>query len=113
MDKEEERVRKQEFMLRNFSDHRQAVSQGLSSGNRLYTKGIKMMENKDRKATQEKIVKEHEEVKDCTFKPRFLTVKSSWNKNENERRAVSQVDKQTGYVAPRFEELYAKGKEKE
>jgi len=48
---EAETLRKQEFMLRNFTEHRHSVSNDLSSANRMYTKGIKMKENKDRLIT--------------------------------------------------------------
>ena len=91
-EREEERQRKQEFMLRSFSEHRHSVSLGLTSGNRMYTKGIKMIENKDREITQEKAKREHEEIKDCTFKPKLLTKKSDWSKNEQKRRSLSQMD---------------------
>ena len=71
LEREEEKLRKQEFMLRSFSDHRHSVSHGLVSGNRMYTKGIKMIENKDRIMTQAKANRDHDETKDCTFKPQL------------------------------------------
>ena len=69
-------------MLRSFSDHRHSVSHGLVSGNRMYTKGIKMIENKDRVMTQAKANRDLDETKDCTFKPQLLTKKSNWSRNE-------------------------------
>ena len=66
---ENEKHRKNEFMLRNFVEHRHSVSQGLTTGNRMYAKGIKMRDNKERKACQAQMIREHNEVQDCTFKP--------------------------------------------
>ena len=79
-------------MLRSFSDHRHQVSHGITSCNRMYTKGIKMIENKDRIMTQTKANREHAEVKDCTFKPKLITKKSEWSRNEQKRRAVSEIE---------------------
>ncbi len=56
-------------MQKTFEEHRISVSQGLSSGNRMYTKGIKMIENKDRMIMQAKVYKDHDEIQDCSFKP--------------------------------------------
>ena len=78
-----------------------------------------MIENKDRMMTQEKAKKERDEVKDCTFKPNtVLTKKSTASRNEQKRRAVSQIEVQganwpVNMIAPRYEELYEKGKEKD
>lgn len=46
-----ENTRKQEFILRNFSAHRQAAHRSTPAGRRMYTKGIKSRENKIRMAT--------------------------------------------------------------
>ena len=35
----------------------------------MYTKGIKMIENKDRMIMQAKVYKDHDEIQDCSFKP--------------------------------------------
>ena len=79
-----------------------------------------MIENKDRIMTQAKANRDHDETKDCTFKPQLQTKKSNWSRNESKRRAVSQLEvkgsqQQEAAVifAPRYEELYEKGKIKE
>lgn len=79
-----------------------------------------MIENKDRVMTQAKANRDLDETKDCTFKPQLLTKKSNWSRNESKRRAVSQLEvkgsqQQEAAVifAPRYEELYEKGKIKE
>ena len=58
----------------------------------MYTKGIKMKENKDRLIAQANVLKERIETKGCTFKPKLLTAGSKWGKNEKKRRAVSMAD---------------------
>ena len=58
----------------------------------MYTKGVKMIENKDRIMTQAKATREHAEIKDCTFKPKLVTKKSDWSRKEQKRRAVSQLE---------------------
>ena len=67
-----ENSRKQEYMLKTFTAHRKsAASQDNSAGNRMYTKGIKMRENKERLVTQAMTYKTKIEVKGCTFKPKL------------------------------------------
>ena len=108
----EEATRKQEYMLKEFKEHRHSVSQGLNPTSSIYTRGIKQIENKDRLVVQAKVFREHLEVKSCSFKPKIVTKNSHWCKKEEKKRAQSSL--QEGQLAPtRYEELYRIQSQKE
>ena len=71
-----------------------------------------MIENKDRMIMQAKVYKDHDEIQDCSFKPEMQAKNSKWNRKEEKRRAVSQMDDSSLVPPPRFEELYDKNKAK-
>ena len=64
-----EQVRKQEFLLRSFNDYRLSVSQGRKSGSRLYTKGVKKIESRERNLMAIKLSNQQASLDQCTFKP--------------------------------------------
>ena len=77
----------------------------------MYTKGIKMMENKDRLMVQAQVFRDHQEIKSCSFKPALVTKKSRWGKIEEHRRSQSVMDGQA--APPRFQELYERNRSKQ
>lgn len=112
----EEIKRRKAALERSFSEHRksQSIGQG-NPPNRLYEDAMRFIVEKQRKIEANKRTKAVEELKDCTFKPKFISKAVVARKNRNEQlvRSASISHDVMKMPQPRHEELFMVAQKKE